>query len=86
VYFGEVVEAGYATITVDRPGDGRRPFHLDTTRWQWPFALDNEAAWDEFSPNPELFLQTPTTAAFNAGDDLHPDIRLRSLGRSYERC
>ena len=67
-----LVEAGYATVTVDRPGQGRSPFHVDTTgpmgppfsyeggrriytpealadlHTQWPFARDDEAAWDEF--------------------------------------
>jgi hypothetical protein len=38
-----------------------------------------------FRDNPELLLQRPMAATLDASDDLHPNIRLGSLGRSYKR-
>jgi hypothetical protein len=38
-----------------------------------------------FRDNPELLLQRPMAATLDASDDLHPNIRLGSLGHSYKR-
>ncbi|CDG39672.1 putative exported protein [Asaia bogorensis] len=66
-----LVEAGYATLVIDRAGHGRSPLHTDITgamgppfsyesareiyfpgtdprHTQWPFAVDDEGALDDF--------------------------------------
>lgn len=95
-----LVEAGYATVIVDRPGQGRSPFHVDTMgpmgpafsyesgrriytpddladrHTQWPFARDDEAAWDEF-----IAGYGPLPADLAVSEDMEADRLARLLDR-----
>lgn len=91
-----LVEAGYAVVIVDRPGQGRSPFHVgtmgtmgppfsyengraiyfpengDPRHTQWPFAHDDDVAFDEFiagyGPLPADLAMSQDMEAARLGD------------------